>query len=133
MIGPRVSDSNRGLLPYLALVGLALIWGVSFLFIKVAVRDMSPIALVLIRSTSGCIALALIVRAMGRPLFGEGWRQRLIPFAILGITGGLLPWAGIAWGETRISRDRKSTRLNSSHANISYAVFCFKKKTAPLR
>src|SRR5438445_6702420 len=26
------------------------------------------------------------------------------------------------------SRDRKSTRLNSSHANISYAVFCLKKK-----
>src|SRR3712207_8222775 len=30
-------------------------------------------------------------------------------------------------GRTR-SRDRKSTRLNSSHANISYAVFCLKKK-----
>src|SRR3712207_8399165 len=28
-------------------------------------------------------------------------------------------------------RDRKSTRLNSSHANISYAVFCLKKKTHP--
>src|SRR5947209_16541964 len=28
-----------------------------------------------------------------------------------------------------IERDRKSTRLNSSHANISYAVFCLKKKT----
>src|SRR5258707_4583518 len=28
----------------------------------------------------------------------------------------------------RVSRDRKSTRLNSSHANISYAVFCLKKK-----
>src|SRR3712207_7085407 len=27
-----------------------------------------------------------------------------------------------------IHRDRKSTRLNSSHANISYAVFCLKKK-----
>src|SRR3712207_7455452 len=27
-----------------------------------------------------------------------------------------------------IRRDRKSTRLNSSHANISYAVFCLKKK-----
>src|SRR3712207_7287830 len=27
--------------------------------------------------------------------------------------------------------DRKSTRLNSSHANISYAVFCLKKKKAP--
>src|SRR5947209_17063661 len=29
---------------------------------------------------------------------------------------------------TAIARDRKSTRLNSSHANISYAVFCLKKK-----
>src|SRR3712207_8372214 len=28
--------------------------------------------------------------------------------------------------------DRKSTRLNSSHANISYAVFCLKKKTKHL-
>src|SRR3712207_7837683 len=28
----------------------------------------------------------------------------------------------------RLGADRKSTRLNSSHANISYAVFCLKKK-----
>src|SRR3712207_7545439 len=28
----------------------------------------------------------------------------------------------------QLSADRKSTRLNSSHANISYAVFCLKKK-----
>src|SRR3712207_6921316 len=28
----------------------------------------------------------------------------------------------------QIAKDRKSTRLNSSHANISYAVFCLKKK-----
>src|SRR5688572_30950178 len=28
-------------------------------------------------------------------------------------------------------RDRKSTRLNSSHSQISYAVFCLKKKTKP--
>src|SRR3712207_7367620 len=33
---------------------------------------------------------------------------------------------GIAMGIT--GTDRKSTRLNSSHANISYAVFCLKKK-----
>src|SRR3712207_7444792 len=32
----------------------------------------------------------------------------------------------------RIERDRKSTRLNSSHANISYAVFCLKKKKSHL-
>src|SRR3712207_8885549 len=31
-------------------------------------------------------------------------------------------------GEIVVEADRKSTRLNSSHANISYAVFCLKKK-----
>src|SRR3712207_8655946 len=31
-------------------------------------------------------------------------------------------------GDTALTLDRKSTRLNSSHANISYAVFCLKKK-----
>src|SRR3712207_8071638 len=37
--------------------------------------------------------------------------------------------AGVAEGEAGAQRlDRKSTRLNSSHANISYAVFCLKKK-----
>src|SRR3712207_7496020 len=35
-------------------------------------------------------------------------------------------------GLNRRDEDRKSTRLNSSHANISYAVFCLKKKkTSP--
>src|SRR3712207_7835626 len=33
--------------------------------------------------------------------------------------------------DLRRPRDRKSTRLNSSHANISYAVFCLKKKNNP--
>src|SRR3989449_6479057 len=35
---------------------------------------------------------------------------------------------GHAADATRASRDRKSTRLNSSHGYISYAVFCLKKK-----
>src|SRR3712207_8672136 len=36
----------------------------------------------------------------------------------------------VRWGDAAARRrpDRKSTRLNSSHANISYAVFCLKKK-----
>src|SRR3712207_8575427 len=36
--------------------------------------------------------------------------------------------AAIAGCLRATTRDRKSTRLNSSHANISYAVFCLKKK-----
>src|SRR3712207_7481345 len=45
--------------------------------------------------------------------------------------GGNLPVSLKAEGEYALlvkRRDRKSTRLNSSHANISYAVFCLKKK-----
>src|SRR5689334_23699114 len=33
-----------------------------------------------------------------------------------------------AGADTEAARDRKSTRLNSSHSSISYAVFCLKKK-----
>src|SRR3712207_7295776 len=36
-------------------------------------------------------------------------------------------------GVPTINGDRKSTRLNSSHANISYAVFCLKKKKNQLQ
>src|SRR5437879_3618922 len=36
-----------------------------------------------------------------------------------------------SFGETAILGDRKSTRLNSSHRCISYAVFCLKKKKKP--
>src|SRR3712207_7122270 len=36
--------------------------------------------------------------------------------------------ADLAPDDPGIGGDRKSTRLNSSHANISYAVFCLKKK-----
>src|SRR3712207_8052790 len=35
--------------------------------------------------------------------------------------------AELAANESAVREDRKSTRLNSSHANISYAVFCLKK------
>src|SRR5258707_7149057 len=38
---------------------------------------------------------------------------------------------GMPAGMPSFRPDRKSTRLNSSHANISYAVFCLKKKKNP--
>src|SRR5690606_39928270 len=39
--------------------------------------------------------------------------------------------AGVGGGSPRTPTDRKSTRLNSSHVKISYAVFCLKKKITP--
>src|SRR5690554_7422262 len=47
-----------------------------------------------------------------------------------GLVGFLSPpgATGVPAGEDHHARDRKSTRLNSSHVRISYAVFCLKKK-----
>src|SRR3712207_7314852 len=43
-----------------------------------------------------------------------------------------LGWGGWWFWDPVENADRKSTRLNSSHANISYAVFCLKKYRTPL-
>src|SRR5699024_11438508 len=43
--------------------------------------------------------------------------------------GKFLPCCSTPLTDLVVDRDRKSTRLNSSHVSISYAVFCLKKKT----
>src|SRR5437773_959128 len=50
-----------------------------------------------------------------------------LAFALGPIVAGLLI-ATVGWRAVFAIRDRKSTRLNSSHITISYAVFCLKKK-----
>src|SRR2546422_5096863 len=56
----------------------------------------------------------------------KGWRRRLNMPVLRGRPGRPGRWrASAPWS----SRDRKSTRLNSSHGYISYAAFCLKKKT----
>src|SRR3712207_8686734 len=63
---------------------------------------------------------------------------------VVGLRAMCRPWEGVVCAETAHLNvdeagapermgDRKSTRLNSSHANISYAVFCLKKKTVACR
>src|SRR5436309_7815153 len=68
-------------------------------------------------------------------------RSTLFPYTTLfrsggvGLAGGAGQDVRLDAGEQATSRtscpDRKSTRLNSSHVKISYAVFCLKKKTRP--
>src|SRR5256885_7258937 len=63
-------------------------------------------------------------------------RSTLFPYTTLfrsadltSASDSLTPCFSAAPGFTNSSIDRKSTRLNSSHLVISYAVFCLKKKT----
>src|SRR5688572_31432153 len=62
-------------------------------------------------------------RAGGVRLRGEDPVRRRLERGPLGVGQGLPSGAG--------RRDRKSTRLNSSYSQISYAVFCLKKKKKP--
>src|SRR5690606_41547824 len=69
-------------------------------------------------------------------LFGAGgrspwWVSGLSGFMTMFSAGTFVVWGGIAYkhGLVAVSiKDRKSTRLNSSHVKSSYAVFCLKKK-----
>jgi drug/metabolite transporter (DMT)-like permease len=89
---------------YALLIGsLAAIWGASYLFIKVAVRDFPPAAMIELRLAVAGILLALfLVARIGwrnalRELRAAGWAG----FAI-GIVNGAIPFTLIAWGEKHI-------------------------------
>src|SRR5699024_12059752 len=56
-------------------------------------------------------------------------RTRWVPTAVDTAPDGLHRRSGQTEGLRGLRVDRKSTRLNSSHVSISYAVFCLKKKT----
>src|SRR5258708_29689578 len=66
----------------------------------------------------------------GKDLHVGDWSRGIFP-AMAPLGSPAVTIAGIAFAmswESQIGRDRKSTRLNSSHQIISYAVFCLKKK-----
>src|SRR3712207_7245456 len=71
-----------------------------------------------------------LFRSEQHELVEEVDRQALAPRPGDGPRGSRRPPARQRAGAAH-QADRKSTRLNSSHANISYAVFCLKKKTIP--
>src|SRR3712207_6945595 len=78
----------------------------------------------LFRSVAAAVGGAVLPAAIFLAIAGNGPAARGwgVPMATdIAFALGVLALLG--------SRDRKSTRLNSSHANISYAVFCLKKKT----
>src|SRR3712207_8681701 len=58
----------------------------------------------------------------------RSWRGEVSGLTVVTLAG---PLGSSGAADDHRHRDRKSTRLNSSHANISYAVFCLKKKKTP--
>jgi drug/metabolite transporter (DMT)-like permease len=86
---------------YLVLFALAALWGASFLFIKVAVSDMPPVLLVLIRLVCGALGLAIPV--CFKPEIMRGWHKHLGAFALVAIFNAVIPYLAISWGELHVS------------------------------
>ena len=85
------------------LVVLALVWGSSFMFIKVAVRELDPATLIFGRLTLAALTLAVVVAASigGRATVVE-LRASWLPLLVVGLVNTALPFWLLSWGETRI-------------------------------
>ena len=86
------------------LVGLALLWGASFMFIKIADRELAPSTLILGRLAFGALTLALIVPfTLGTreawAVTRDNWRW----LVVVSVLNTALPFWLLAWGETRIN------------------------------
>jgi drug/metabolite transporter (DMT)-like permease len=84
------------------LLALAAIWGASFMFIKVAVRELEPATLVWLRLTLAALVLVpLAFVAVGRSAIASA-RAAVGRLTILGLVNSALPFVLISWAETRI-------------------------------
>jgi drug/metabolite transporter (DMT)-like permease len=83
-----------------AFILLGLIWGSSFLWIKIGVEEMDPATLVAYRVSLGALAMLIYARLTGERL--PRTVRELVPMAALGMVATALPFFLITWGEQYI-------------------------------
>ncbi|HLW60527.1 MAG TPA: EamA family transporter [bacterium] len=79
---------------------LGLIWGSSFLWIKIAVASMGPLLVAALRLGIGLLGLLAVMAVVRQPL--PRGRRTLLTYLVLGALQSAAPFALIAWGETKI-------------------------------
>jgi drug/metabolite transporter (DMT)-like permease len=83
------------------LIVLSVLWGGSFLFIGVAVKELPPLTIVACRVALAAIALHLVLKVMGVRLPRE--RQAWAAFFGMGILNNVIPMVLIVWGQGHIA------------------------------
>jgi drug/metabolite transporter (DMT)-like permease len=83
------------------LVALSLLWGGSFFFIGIAVKELPPVTIVALRVSLAAIALLIVCRIMGLHLPRQWavWRS----FFGMGLLNNIIPFCLIVWGQTHIA------------------------------
>ncbi|HVC87784.1 MAG TPA: DMT family transporter [Gaiellaceae bacterium] len=90
--------------PLPMLLVLALIWGSSFMFIKVAVRDLQPATLILGRLGLAALTLAVVVPvAIGAKTTLAELRAHWPALVVVGVLNTAVPFWLLSWGETRVA------------------------------
>ena len=116
--------SRRNLVMLLA---LAAIWGASFLFIKVAVRELTPATLITGRLGLAALTLALLVPfAVGTREMLRQLRQSWAWLVVVALVNTAIPFWLLSWGETRIDSGLASIIQASVpifNALIAFAAF----------
>jgi drug/metabolite transporter (DMT)-like permease len=85
------------------LLGLAAVWGASFMFIKIGDRELQPITLVGFRMGLGALTLLPIVLAtVGARRTLRDLRAAAVPLIVTGLVNSAIPILSITWAETRI-------------------------------
>ena len=83
------------------LIFLSILWGGSFFFIEVAVRELAPLTLVLIRVAVAALILLAVLKLTGRPL--PFARATALPFLLLALLNNAIPFSLFAWGQQHIA------------------------------
>ncbi|MCB8819587.1 DMT family transporter [Microvirga rosea] len=86
---------------WLLLIALSIIWGGSFLFIGVAVKELPPLTIVALRVILAAVALRLVLAVMGIAV-PRGWRI-WAAFFVMGILNNAIPFTLIVWGQRHIA------------------------------
>jgi drug/metabolite transporter (DMT)-like permease len=83
------------------LLALSILWGGSFFFVGVAVKELPPLTIVLLRVGLAALILNIVVRALGlgAPRDKEVWRA----FLGMGLLNNVAPFCLIVWGQTHIA------------------------------
>src|SRR5262249_52414004 len=89
--------------PIVILTVLALIWGASFMLIKIADRQLTPATLILGRLASAALLLAVIALVrLGPQRTLEEIRARWAWLVVIGVVNTAVPFWLLSWGEKRI-------------------------------
>ncbi len=104
-------NKAMGLREYLYIVFLSVLWGASFFFIKLALREITPLTIVLIRVGVSAVILTVLVYASGKrmPSSPGIW----LAFFVMGALNNLIPFSLIIWGQQHVESSIASI-LNAS-------------------